>query len=104
MRCAGSRVDFVNPFLMATAFEGGVEPGLDDVERGLEWHHALAKGNNVGVVVLTAKAGGFKVPAEGATDSPDAIGDNGFAVAGTAENDAALAFAAGNGFSDGTDE
>ena len=77
---------------------------MDDVKRGLEGHHALAKGNNVGVVVLTAKAGGFEVPAEGAADSPDAIGDDGFAVAGTAENDAALAFAAGNGFSDGTDE
>src|SRR5258708_38220285 len=86
---------------MAAAFEGGVEPGLDNVERGLEWHHALAEGNNVGVVVLTAKAGGFEVPAEGAADSPDAIGDDGFAVAGTAENDAALAFAAGNGFGDG---
>ena len=77
---------------------------MDDVERSLEGHHALAEGNDVGVVVLAAEAGGFEVPTEGATDSPDAIGDNGFTIAGAAENDAALAFTAGNGFGDGTDE
>jgi hypothetical protein len=89
---------------MAAAFEGGVKPGCDDVKRGLEGHHALAEGNDVGVVMLAAKAGGFKVPTESAADAPDTVGDDGFAVARTAENYTALAFTAGDSFGNRTDE
>lgn len=89
---------------MATAFEGGGEEGVDDLEGGGEVHHALAEREDVGVVVETSEAGGFEIPAEAAADAAQAIGGDGFAIARAAEDDAALKPARSDSFGDGADE
>src|SRR5580698_8114321 len=90
--------------LMAAAVERCFEPGVHNFQRGLEGHHALAEGDDIGVVVMTAEARGLDVPAQRAANTLDAVGGDGLAVAGAAEDDAALAFAARDGLRHGPDE
>ena len=97
-------IKLLNACEVAAAFEGGGEEGVHDLEGGGEIHHALAEREDVGVVVEAGEAGGFEVPAEAAADAAHAIGGDGFAIAGTAEDDAALEPARSDGFGDGADE
>ncbi len=97
-------IKLLNACEVAAAFEGGGEEGVHDLEGGGEIHHALAEGEDVGIVVEAGEAGGFEVPAEAAADAADAIGGDCFAIAGAAEDDAALEPACGDGFGDGADE
>jgi len=89
---------------MSSAGEGRIEPNTDNFERRLKTHHPLADGNNVGVIVLPAQPGGFDIPAQYATDTFDAIGGDGFAVAGAAQHHAAFEFTARYGFRHRPDE
>lgn len=89
---------------MAAAFEGGGEEGVHDLDCGGEVHHALAEGEDVGVVVEAGEACGFEIPAEAAADAAHAIGGDGFAIAGAAEDDAALEGACSDGFGYRRDE
>ena len=97
-------VDFVDAGDVAAAFERGREPDLYDVQGLGLGDGALAEGETVGVVVGAVPDGDRFVPAEAAADAFDAVGDDGFAVAGAAEDDAAFHFAAGDGLGDGADE
>ena len=83
---------------MAAAGERSGQPDLHDVECEVFRNHALAEGEDVAVVVFAGQASGFEIPAEGAADAFDFIGDDGFAVSRAAEDDAAVEFAAGDGF------
>src|SRR5690606_32867707 len=96
----GSGVDFFDAADVAAAFERGGEPDADDVQRLLNRHGALAEGEAVGVVVGTVPDGDLLVPAEPAAHALDAVGGDGFTVAGAAEHDAALVFAGGDGAGD----
>ncbi len=51
----GRLVDEVDPVLVAAAVEGGVEPDADNFESSFEGHHALAEGEDVGIVVLAGE-------------------------------------------------
>ncbi len=50
---------------------------------------------------MSAETRGFHVPTQCATDALDAVGGHGLAIAGTAEDDAALAFAGATASGDG---
>jgi hypothetical protein len=76
--------------LVAAAFEGGFEPGVDDGARGFLIDHALADGDAVGVVVQPPQARRLDVPAQGAAHAAHAVGRDGLAVAAAAQHDAAL--------------
>src|SRR5436190_10139081 len=99
-----SFIDQLNPMLMAAAFEGGIEPGFDDLDGGFDADHSLTERNHVGIVVTPGQRGGFDVPAQRATNAFDAIGDDGFTIAGAAEHDATLELTARDTFGDGSDE
>jgi quinol monooxygenase YgiN len=89
---------------MAAAGERSGQPNLHDVQCEAFRNHALAEGEDVAVVVFAGQASGFEIPAEGAADAFDFIGDDGFAVSRAAEDDAAVEFAAGDGFGSGANE
>ena len=89
---------------MAATLEFGGEPGVHDLEGEVGGDLAGAEGDGVGVVVLGGEAGGVLVPAEGAADAADFVGDDGFAVAGAAEDDGAVGAAIGGGLGRGADE
>ena len=89
---------------MAAAGERSGQPDLHDVECEVFRNHALAEGEDVAVVVFAGQASGFEIPAEGAADAFDFIGDDGFAVSRAAEDDAAVEFASGDGFGSGANE
>jgi len=89
---------------MAPAFEGRREPDVHDVQSFGLGDGALAEGKDVGVVVRAVPNGDLFVPAETAADAFDAVGDDGFAVAGAAKDDAALIVAAGDGLGHGPDK
>ncbi len=97
-------IKLLNACEVAAAFEGGGEEDVHDLEGGGKVDHALAKRKDVGVVVETGEASGFEIPAEAAADAAHAIGGDGFAIAGAAEDDAALECACCDGFGDRTDE
>jgi len=54
--------------------------------------------------VQPAQARGFHVPAQGATDALDAVGDDGLAVAGAAQDHSPFKFIARDGFRHRPDE
>ena len=98
------RVDFRDATDVTTTFKRSGEPDFYDVQGFGFGDGTLAEGEAIGIVVLAVPDGDLFVPAEAAADAFDTVGDDGFAVAGAAENDAALDFAAGHGFGDGADE
>ena len=85
--------DLVDAALMAASFEISIEPDADDLERHCFGYWAGADGDAVGIVVLFSHLRGPFVPAEAAAHAFDLVGDNGFAVAATAEHDAVIGFA-----------
>jgi hypothetical protein len=97
-------VDFADALHVAVAVEGCRKKYFHDAQGEREREEALADGEDVGVIVLSGEARGFFVPAEGAANAAEAVGDHGFAVAGAAENDGALKFAARHGLGRGADE
>jgi len=99
-----SLIELLNSREVAAAFEGGGEEYVHDLESGGEIHHAFAQREDVGVIVEAGEAGRFQIPAEAAADAANAVGGDGFAIAGAAEDDAALEPARSHGFGDGADE
>ncbi len=85
---------------MIVVGEGGVQEGVDDHQSQALAHDPRPHGEDVGVVMLPRGFGGEAVPAEGAADAADLVGRDGDADAGAADEDAALAFARGNGLRD----
>ena len=82
--------------------ERGIQPGVDDLEREHFARDARADCHHVGVVVFAGEAGGHHVGQQRAADAFDLIGGDGHADAGRADDDAAVAFAGGDGFGSGT--
>ena len=78
---------------VAAALKFGGQPDVHDGAGGFPGYQALADGEDIGVVVLASVASGCGVPAEGAADAGDPVGDDGLAVAGTAQDDAPLRIA-----------
>ena len=95
----GLSLDFVDAALVAPAFELGVEPFADDLEREFGGHRACADGDAVGIVVGLGRFGGPFVPAESAADAFDFVGDDGFAISASTEDDAEIGFTGGDGLS-----
>ena len=90
--------------LMPAALEWRFQPYADNFERHFKTDHSFADGNDIGVVVQPAQPRGLDVPAQGATDALDAVGGDGFAVAGAAQDNAAFKFTPGDAFRHGPDE
>src|SRR5690348_13301464 len=63
------RVDLLDAALMTSAIEWRREPGVEDLDRVLLAHHALADREHVGVVVRAAELCGLDVPGEDASDA-----------------------------------
>ena len=89
---------------VAIARKWGLEPNANDLDGKCGKDGALADGEHVRVVVLACPAGGLFVPAECATDAFDFVGNDGLAVAGAAQDDAALEIVIRHGEGDGADE
>src|ERR1043165_5790494 len=89
---------------MPPAFEGSGEPDFDDAQGEVARDHALTQRKHVRVVVLAGKARGVFVPAQGTTHAADLVRNDGFPIAGAAEDDAAVALAASDRFRRWTDE
>ena len=90
--------------LMSSPLEGCFQPGPDNFERHFEADHAFAEGNDIGIVMPAAQSRGFHVPAQGAADAFDAVGNDGLAVAGAAQDNAAFKFTARDSFRHRPDE
>ena len=78
---------------MPAAFKRRGKPDLHNFERHFERDQPLAKAQDVGVVMLARKTGALQVPTNRAADAPHLVGDNGFTIARTAQDNAALALA-----------
>ena len=78
---------------MASAFKRSFEPDAHDLEREIFRNHSLSEGKNIGVVVLTRKPGDFLIPAKRATNPAHFVRRHRFAIARSAEDNAAIAFA-----------
>ena len=98
------RVQLRNPFLVTAAFERRLEPNSNNFQCEIFRNHPLADRKDIRIVVLARKAGSFLVPAKRATDKMNLVRGHRFAVARSAKNDAALAFAPCNHFCGGPNE
>jgi len=85
--------DFVDAALVAATFEISIEPDADNLERHCFGNWSGADGDAVGIVVLFSHLRGPFVPAEATAHAFDLIGNDGFAVAASAEHDAVIGFA-----------
>ena len=65
---------------MPAPFEFGLEPGVDNADGLRLADHSFAEGNHIGVVVLFAQPGTVHIPTNGATNTPDFVGDDGLAI------------------------
>jgi hypothetical protein len=97
-------VDFFDPERVATAFKVGREPRADNVQCLSLAHRALSDRETIAVVVGAIPDGDLFVPAETAPHALHSIGDNGFTIARTTEDNPALYFAPCHGFRHGADE
>jgi hypothetical protein len=88
-----SQIDFINSRQVTTALKSGFKPHFNNLQGFLFRDGALAKGEAVAIVVGAIPNRDLFVPAEAAADAFDAIGHDGFTVAGAAQNDAAFDFA-----------
>jgi len=86
--------DLSNAVEVPSASEISGEPEADNLQRQFRRNRALTEREDVRVVVLARPAGGVEAPTKRATDAFDFVGDNGLAVAGTAQHDAALELSA----------
>src|ERR1700682_1052076 len=75
------------------------QPYLHNFESYFFRQHSLAKRKHVAIVMFARQPRSFEVPAQRAANAADFVRDDGLAVARTSKHDAALAFAAGHGFS-----
>lgn len=89
--------DFFDAALVAACGKGSGEPDGDDFACELGREHFGAEGEDVGVVVFAAVAGGGGIVAEGGADAGDFVCGDGGADAGGIENDGAGCFTAGDG-------
>lgn len=96
--------DFFDAALMATTFEFRIQPYADDLERKGFRYWARANRDAVGVVVLFGHLCGPFVPAETAAYTCDLVGDDGFAIAAAAQDDAVVRIACRHRFSRRADE
>src|SRR5262249_24301586 len=84
-----SRLDFSDARRVAPALEVGGEEQANNLTVNLATDHPFTERENVGVVVLTGEACCGRIPAEGATDASDLVGDNLLPVSGATEDNAA---------------
>lgn len=89
---------------MAAAFERGFEEGGEGVAGGFDAGEAGAEGNHVGIVVLAGKPCAEIVVDKGAAGAGDAVGGDGNADAGAADDDAEFCSARGDLFGAGAAE
>src|ERR1043165_7668732 len=89
---------------MTASFERGREPHFYDLEGGFHSNEPLTEAECIGIVVLPREARAFEIPAQGATNSTHFVGDNGFAVSRSSENNGAFVLAARHGFRGGPNE
>jgi hypothetical protein len=99
-----SRIDLFEARDMAPAFKLSGEPDFHNLDGLILGNGALPDGKAITVVMGAVPDGGLFVPAEAAADAAHAVGDNGFAITRTAEDDAALKLAARDSFGHGADE
>ena len=83
-------VDFFDTTLMTAALEFGIEENVDHLKSQFGGDETRGHGDNIGVVVLTAKLGYFLVPAKGATNIRIFVDSHLNAIARAAYNYAAL--------------
>src|ERR1051325_11784027 len=97
-------VDLPDARDVPAAFERRCEPGAHDREGERFGDCPLTERDHVRVVVRAVPHGDLLAPADAASDAADAVRDHRFAVAGTAEHDAALESPLRDRLSYGSDE
>ncbi len=97
-------INHIEAVLMAAAVERSFKPDTDDSQREFERNHSLTEREDIGIIMAASEPGGFLVPAEGTANAFHTIGDNGFPIPRTAEDDATFKFSAGDRFGNGADE
>ena len=85
------------PLVTFDAGERRVQPHVEDLKRQHFARHGCAEGHHVGVVVLAGESCGHGIIEQRAADALDLVGRDGHADARRAADDAAVAFAAGDG-------
>lgn len=75
---------------MPSAFERSLQPRRQNLVRETEGDDASAHGEDVGVVVLSRKTRRIEIVAERGAHADDFVRGDLFALAGTAEHDAAI--------------
>lgn len=83
--------DLVDAALMAPAFVGGRQEGLDHGDGLLVGDEAARHGQDVGIVVLTGQAGDRQAPAQGRTDALMLVEGDVDALATATHGDAGIA-------------
>src|SRR2546427_5837365 len=96
--------DFLDSLQVTAAFEGSGKPELHDFQSGFQGHHPLPEAEDVRVVMLAGEPGAFEVPADSAADAFDFVGNHRFAIAGAAQDNAALTFSPCDSFRSRADE
>lgn len=97
-------VDLLDTAFVAAAVEGSFHPGPNDPYSLAGSEKTFSEGENVGVVVRSGEASRLLAPAETAADAWNTVGNHGFAVPRSAEDDAAVIFAACQGFRERANE
>lgn len=97
-RSAAADGYFVDPALMASSFEAGVEKRVDYAQRLFGFDEPGGKGKHVGIVVLACQPCQFHVPAQSRAYSLMLVEGDGYAIAASADGDAGIvpAFLHGN--------
>ena len=83
--------------LMSSAFKSLSQPGAADHFRNVHTDDTRSKGQNIGVVMPLAERGSIDVRTGADTDAGNLSGRHADADTGSADQDAAVTFAAGNG-------
>lgn len=65
---------------MPATFKLRREPDLHNFQSDLKRDQPLPEADHIGIVMLAREAGAFDVPANGAADAFDFVGDDGLAV------------------------
>src|SRR5262249_18611997 len=94
-------LDLIEPPLVASTLEGGLQPQLENLVGEPERDDASAHREHVGVVVLARQPRGIEVVAERGADAAHLVGGDLLALTAAAQHDAAFGAAVGDGAADG---
>src|SRR4051812_19411555 len=97
-------INLSNPPNMATSFKRGFQPDVDDCFGKFECDLTSTQRKDIGIIVGATQLCCFKAPAQCTADAFDAIGNHGFAIAGSSQHNGAVAFASCDRFSGWTDK